>query len=1433
MKRAERQQLSVLIEQVRGWIQTVEEIRQLAAHLPLSGPANLADDDRNLLVRVEEAAASGDPYEADRLTQTTWLTSGKRLRPAHDAAARLAHFRDWYCSIGAPQRLEQLQNELTALGVAERDDLADVLSSLNTTGNKASQMLHEASHLPITRARALGDDERSAGLALIDLLNEHHDESMKLLDPSWCEAGACAKAHGSTHILHEAQIIGRKSGTAELINAAATRVSTQLSLERSRLPQIFKDLATWRAAAQQAEFAAEHMPINPAGVLSESESNTIQALIQTYDTDADIYNIVAAEMSCSSKLCSQTHEATARLAALHASLTAHGTNNPILSVAERLQAARSAEWERLRGALDDLEKWDRSASLVLRCSAHMPLTRTYALTEGERTAAATIRETVAEHSVEVRMLLDPASCESGHCGGLHRAGSLLNEAYLDLLASGGGQAVVAAGARIQEQMEDERARLRTALDDLEEWGMAASLALIEAEHLPLTRTGALSEIERTAAARVQDLSEANSPEARRLLDPSSCDADGCQGAHEAAFLLGQGHGELLASGEGQAVVAACDRVGNLLKEEREEVAVLYQDVLGWPELVQQIHATREDALANSKATVQQLIEDSASIKISRTAMRLLPLHESSEVLVASLSVLRDAALTEKDSEFLTETAALASRVAAVVGDGFNSDWECEAGGKCERAHQVILEAFEAANFVKAQLARLTVNLQDVPTEPHQLLDPSLGLNAYLPANHTIAETFPFELLKGAWAKLPLIANAENAAKEAATEARAAADKVRAGDVADALKAMDLEVLRKAAPQRQLRTAPLEDYELHNVWDVLRFQDDYSLKSLPGLGEATARPIAQASLRLFEAVREETPVRIDVKRKGKATTALLESLARWDNARKFSPTKDEVALAKGLTRLIKKKSSCTPLGVLVIIEGGKAHKSTPAASDVFHDALNRLVPPSGTASIWTDFLSRPADYFGMLTELGFMTEDEKSMHGDLPEEIVEAVRAKELKRDYLTASLRAYQSFGARFALVQEKVIIGDEMGLGKTVEALAVLAHLRARGQSHFLVVCPAAVVSNWTRETAKHTKLKASRLHGTPWERNHAAKAWAKNGGVAVTTYDLLPWAKEYLSGVDLGGVILDEAHYIKNPRAKRSLAAAEIINSTTYAILMTGTPLENSVAEFRNLISYIRPDLAEEAPEYLAKAFRKHVAPAYLRRNQEDVLTELPEVVEIDEWMGMSHSDELTYGQAVREGQFMLMRRAAMMSEQSMKVSRLLEIAGEAEANGRRIIVFSYFREVLNQVARLLPGQVFGPLTGSLAAADRQKLVDRFSQAGKGAVLVAQITAGGVGLNIQSASVVVICEPQIKPTMESQAIARAHRMGQTDTVQVHRLLTEDSVDERIRDILKDKRQLFDEFARDSFIAKQAPDAVDVSEVELARRVVAAERERLSIVAG
>ncbi|MFF7594699.1 helicase-related protein [Streptomyces mirabilis] len=245
--------------------------------------------------------------------------------------------------------------------------------------------------------------------------------------------------------------------------------------------------------------------------------------------------------------------------------------------------------------------------------------------------------------------------------------------------------------------------------------------------------------------------------------------------------------------------------------------------------------------------------------------------------------------------------------------------------------------------------------------------------------------------------------------------------------------------------------------------------------------------------------------------------------------------------------------------------------------------------------------------------------------------------------------------------------------------------------------------------------------------------------------------------------------------------------------------------------------------------RQFRKQVAPAYLRRNQEDVLTELPERFEVDEWMPMSSADEQHYRAAVIEGNFMAMRQAALRAgAKSEKMQRLIDIVQEAEDNERKVLVFSYFRDVLDEVASVLPGKVFGPLTGSVPAAKRQSMVDEFSQARHGAVIIAQIVAGGVGLNIQSASVVVICEPQLKPTTEWQAIGRSHRMGQLESVQVHRLLSEEGVDQRIIEILARKNQLFAEFAHVSETADSAPEAFDITDAELAREIVAAERERL-----
>jgi hypothetical protein len=157
------------------------------------------------------------------------------------------------------------------------------------------------------------------------------------------------------------------------------------------------------------------------------------------------------------------------------------------------------------------------------------------------------------------------------------------------------------------------------------------------------------------------------------------------------------------------------------------------------------------------------------------------------------------------------------------------------------------------------------------------------------------------------------------------------------------------------------------------------------------------------------------------------------------------------------------------------------------------------------------------------------------------------------------------------------------------------------------------------------------------------------------------------------------------------------------------------------------------------------------------------------------------------------------------------------------------SYFRDVLATVQGALGDGVFGPISGSVTAARRQQLVDDFTAADGHAVLLSQIEAGGVGLNLQAASVVILCEPQVKPTLEHQAVARAHRMGQIRTVQVHRLLATDSVDERLLRILENKDRLFDAYARRSDTADATPDAIDVSDGSLARRIVEEEQQRLA----
>src|SRR5215831_20044624 len=246
----------------------------------------------------------------------------------------------------------------------------------------------------------------------------------------------------------------------------------------------------------------------------------------------------------------------------------------------------------------------------------------------------------------------------------------------------------------------------------------------------------------------------------------------------------------------------------------------------------------------------------------------------------------------------------------------------------------------------------------------------------------------------------------------------------------------------------------------------------------------------------------------------------------------------------------------------------------------------------------------------------------------------------------------------------------------------------------------------------------------------------------VSVTTFEAL---RAMLGDLDvsLAMLVVDEAHYAKNPSALRTQAVSEWAGRSRRALFLTGTPMENRVAEFRVLVGHLRPEIAENldiADEALdGTRFRERVAPVYLRRNAEDVLSELPDRLETQEWVALEGAAMREYRKAVVEGNFMAMRRAAFEPgtvKGSQKLRRLVEIVSEAADGGRKVIVFSYFRDVLETVTEVLAGRngvpgvpVIGPLTGDISPADRQAMVDELTNASGPAVLVSQIQAGGVG--------------------------------------------------------------------------------------------------------
>lgn len=457
--------------------------------------------------------------------------------------------------------------------------------------------------------------------------------------------------------------------------------------------------------------------------------------------------------------------------------------------------------------------------------------------------------------------------------------------------------------------------------------------------------------------------------------------------------------------------------------------------------------------------------------------------------------------------------------------------------------------------------------------------------------------------------------------------------------------------------------------------------------------------------------------------------------------------------------------------------------------------------------WNDFQQNSIKYYNAIEEIypGLLGNDD-SIYG-LPEELARQVQEECFFPDGLLCILRKYQEWGVKYILHQEKVLLGDEMGLGKTIQAIATMVSLKNTGATHFLVICPASVLTNWCREITKQSKLQVIKIHGSG--KSSLFKSWIKTGGVAVTNYESTSSIK-FDENYKISLIVVDEAHYIKNSVARRSINTKEITNHADRLLFMTGTALENNVEEMITLINMLRPNIANQIKNvaYISSApqFREKIASVYYRRKREDVLTELPDKEEIKEWCILNNEEEKIYEEDILSKKYQDARRVSWSIDdlsKSSKANRLKEIVEEAKKEERKILVFSFYLDTIYKIHDFLKGQCLNPITGSVNLNRRQEIIDEFDKSGPGTVLLAQINSGGTGLNIQSASVVVICEPQLKPSIENQAISRAYRMGQTRKVLVYRLLCDNTIDEKLIKTLEEKQAIFDAFADKSVAAK------------------------------
>lgn len=427
---------------------------------------------------------------------------------------------------------------------------------------------------------------------------------------------------------------------------------------------------------------------------------------------------------------------------------------------------------------------------------------------------------------------------------------------------------------------------------------------------------------------------------------------------------------------------------------------------------------------------------------------------------------------------------------------------------------------------------------------------------------------------------------------------------------------------------------------------------------------------------------------------------------------------------------------------------------------------------------------------------------------------------------IPADLRDYQKKGIQWLQMLHHYgfggILADDMGLGKTLQTIAFLSS-QVQADTSVLILAPSGLIYNWADEFQKFAPdLDVAVVHGL---KSHRESILAENHQIYVTSYATFRQDSEIYRDLSFDFLFLDEAQVMKNAQTKIAQSLRRFVVSSVFAL--SGTPIENHLGELWSIFQIVLPGLLPAKKEFMklsTERVAQFIKPFVMRRKKEEVLTELPDLIEVvykneledqqkaiylaqlqqmQERLGQVSDSEFQRNRVEILTGLMRLRQicdtpALFMEDyqgESGKLDSLRDLLVQIAEGGHRVLIFSQFRGMLDRIEQELPdlGLTSFKITGSTPSQERQEMTKAFNQ-GERDVFLISLKAGGVGLNLTGADTVILVDLWWNPAVESQAIGRAHRMGQEQAVEVYRLVTRGTIEEKIQELQEKKKNLVSE---------------------------------------